>query len=202
MTYRRSFKNTVINESVWSAFGEISKKTWRTNPYLPYFLLVFHETLQKLTVVHWRQAEKHSQHLEPRNHSVLKCYTVIETSASRSSFLVCTWIWSVLHGDHQHGGGRQIDIRWNATLSSSRTHCNTKRISSLQSERFNCLLLLKYVFPTTGVIAQILTLKKHLSHLYSHIYSHMAMGRKDVLRYSMMSLCRKGGKVAKVEIMV
>lgn len=30
----------------------------------------------------------------------------------------------------------------------------------------------------------------------------MAMGRKDVLRYSMMSLCRKGGKVAKVEIMV
>lgn len=35
-----------------------------------------------------------------------------------------------------------------------------------------------------------------------HIYSRMAMGRKDVLRYSMMSLCRKGGKVANVEIMV
>lgn len=30
----------------------------------------------------------------------------------------------------------------------------------------------------------------------------MAMGRKDVLRYSVMSLCRKGGKVASVEIMV
>lgn len=30
----------------------------------------------------------------------------------------------------------------------------------------------------------------------------MAMGRKDVLRYSVMSLCRKGGNVANVEIMV
>lgn len=31
---------------------------------------------------------------------------------------------------------------------------------------------------------------------------HIAMGRKEVLRYSMMSLWRKGGNVAKVEIMV
>lgn len=33
-------------------------------------------------------------------------------------------------------------------------------------------------------------------------YSHIAMGRKEVLRYSMMSLWRKGGNVAKVEIIV
>lgn len=34
------------------------------------------------------------------------------------------------------------------------------------------------------------------------LYSHTAMGRKEVLRYSMMSLCRNGGNVAKVEIIV
>lgn len=33
-------------------------------------------------------------------------------------------------------------------------------------------------------------------------YSHIAIGRKEVLRYSMMSLWRKGGNVAKVEIIV
>lgn len=34
------------------------------------------------------------------------------------------------------------------------------------------------------------------------IYLHIAMGKKDVLRYSMISLCRNGGKVASVEIIV
>lgn len=33
-------------------------------------------------------------------------------------------------------------------------------------------------------------------------YLHIAIGRKEVLRYSMMSLWRKGGNVAKVEIIV
>lgn len=33
-------------------------------------------------------------------------------------------------------------------------------------------------------------------------YSQIAMGRKDVLRYSMMSLWRNGGNVANVEIIV
>lgn len=55
--------------SVRSAFGKSSKRTWRAEAYLPYFLLVFHETLQKLTVVHWRQPEKH---LEPIIRTVLK----------------------------------------------------------------------------------------------------------------------------------
>lgn len=31
---------------------------------------------------------------------------------------------------------------------------------------------------------------------------HIAIGRKEVLKYSMMSLCRNGGKVANVEIIV
>lgn len=34
------------------------------------------------------------------------------------------------------------------------------------------------------------------------IHLHIAMGRKEVLKYSMMSLCRNGGNVAKVEIIV
>lgn len=34
------------------------------------------------------------------------------------------------------------------------------------------------------------------------IYLHIAMGKNEVLRYSTMSLCRKGGNVANVEIMV
>lgn len=49
---------------------------------------------------------------------------------------------------------------------------------------------------------QTITRQFVLSLEYRRLYSRMAMGMKDVLRYSMISLCRNGGKVAKVEIMV